>query len=304
MDASKASPLCHHAAKPRAILTEEQAVAIFSLRGSSTYAQSRQSTDAVARSFKVSEKTVRDIWNGRTWHRETLHLDPSRPLREIVPPGRPAGRKDSAPRRRPCKEETEQATRKNADTVDNIPCHEVLTPGPAARESAPSRSEAHKGWVPTPNDSVGTELTATADPFHDDWPHWERATSLQGLDAGICCRCHAPLAVAAQSAPRTSEPLSHPHVCGCLPPGPTLTSLRAAWTGPLSTVGRREKGHGWPHGDIPGRHQAPAALAPGPAAAQWLPSRRTAPSGGSAAAAQDDFPHLHPRRDLPGSGWW
>ena len=40
---------------------------------------------AVARTYKVSEKTVRDIWRGRTWHHETLHLDPPRAARADAP---------------------------------------------------------------------------------------------------------------------------------------------------------------------------------------------------------------------------
>ena len=88
-------------AKPRAILNREQAIEIFQLRPSENTVGTGRSSLAVARTYKVSEKTVRDIWRGRTWHHETLHLDPSRPARADTPPGRPLGRKDSAPRRRP-----------------------------------------------------------------------------------------------------------------------------------------------------------------------------------------------------------
>ena len=88
-------------AKPRAILNREQAIEIFQLRPHGTSEGIGRSSLAVARIYKVSEKTVRDIWRGRTWHHETLHLDPSRPARADTPPGRPLGRKDSAPRRRP-----------------------------------------------------------------------------------------------------------------------------------------------------------------------------------------------------------
>ncbi len=53
--------------------------------------------------FGVSPKTIRDIWVGRTWYRETFHLDPSRTdaherLGRHI--GRPKGVKDSRPRRR------------------------------------------------------------------------------------------------------------------------------------------------------------------------------------------------------------
>ena len=118
-------------AKPRAILNREQAIEIFQLRPSGTNEGFERNSLAVARTYKVSEKTVRDIWRARTWHRETLHLDPSRPARADTPPGRPLGRKDSAPRRRP----------------------------------APRLSEIAK--LPAAKDAD--------DPFHDDWPNWDRA---------------------------------------------------------------------------------------------------------------------------------
>ena len=85
------------AAKPRAILDKTQVVAIFNLRPASS-SRSKMS-ETVARAYRISDKAVRDIWSGRTWRQETQHLDPSRPVREAAPPGRPVGRKDTVPRR-------------------------------------------------------------------------------------------------------------------------------------------------------------------------------------------------------------
>jgi hypothetical protein len=87
------------AAKPRAILNRDQAVEIFKLKPPASDLKTSKVCLTVASMYKVSEKTVRDIWSGRTWHEETKHLDPSRPVRNSAPPGRPIGRKDSAPRR-------------------------------------------------------------------------------------------------------------------------------------------------------------------------------------------------------------
>ena len=150
-------------AKPRAILNREQAIEIFQLRPSGTNEGFERNSLAVARTYKVSEKTVRDIWRARTWHRETLHLDPSRPARADTPPGRPLGRKDSAPRRRP----------------------------------APRLSEIAK--LPAAKDAD--------DPFHDDWPNWDRAdqsTEMQlqvsapvtmsvSTESSKCCEDLAPI---------------------------------------------------------------------------------------------------------------
>ncbi len=66
--------------KTRSILTEEEAVAIFKIKitNDSTSRSERLSAAAVARDYRVSEKTIRDIWTARTWIREIVHLDPVR----------------------------------------------------------------------------------------------------------------------------------------------------------------------------------------------------------------------------------
>jgi hypothetical protein len=79
-------------AKPRAVLTKSQAITIFELKHKSS------SATKVARSYGVSEKTVRDIWTARTWASETLHLDPAREIK-IKQTGRPLGSRDSKPRK-------------------------------------------------------------------------------------------------------------------------------------------------------------------------------------------------------------
>ena len=79
-------------AKPRAVLTKAQAIAIFQLK------HKLPSATKVARSYGVSEKAVRDIWTARTWATETWHLDPSRTLK-IKHSGRPLGSRDSKPRK-------------------------------------------------------------------------------------------------------------------------------------------------------------------------------------------------------------
>ena len=80
------------APKPRARLSEAQVIAIFQVKGSASPAT------RVAAVYGVSEKAVRDIWKGRTWSRETWHLDTSRPL-QLKLVGRPKGCKDSNPRK-------------------------------------------------------------------------------------------------------------------------------------------------------------------------------------------------------------
>ena len=92
------------ACKTRAILTDEQAGRIYQIKLDSQAASILLPSSseralvfragAVARAFGVSDKAIRDIWKGRTWLRETMHLDPTRAAMAgaLRPPGRPKGR--------------------------------------------------------------------------------------------------------------------------------------------------------------------------------------------------------------------
>ena len=86
-------------AKPRAVLTAEDAVQIFR-RSPRCDRLSSATATTLGREYGVSEKAVRDIWTARTWADETRHLDPQRPPRESKHPGRPLGKRDGVPRRR------------------------------------------------------------------------------------------------------------------------------------------------------------------------------------------------------------
>ena len=132
-------------AKPRAILDREKAIEIFKLKKTCEIGRGKLSSVAVAREYGVGEKTVRDIWRGRTWRQETCHLDPSRPLHAAGPPGRPLGRKDTAPRKRP-------ASTKRRDN---------------SGESSPT----------------GVHDEHESDPFHEDWPNWAGANCAPEVEA-------------------------------------------------------------------------------------------------------------------------
>ena len=78
--------------KARAKLTQSDALDIYNYKGSVT------SAAVLSKLYGVSEKAVRDIWTGRTWSKETWHLDDSRPY-PAKKMGRPFGRKDAQPRK-------------------------------------------------------------------------------------------------------------------------------------------------------------------------------------------------------------
>ena len=69
------------------------AIEIFKLKGPSSSATS------VGKAYGVSEKAIRDIWKGRTWAKETWHLDMARPW-HFKRMGRPTGSKDKNPRKK------------------------------------------------------------------------------------------------------------------------------------------------------------------------------------------------------------
>ena len=66
--------------KPRAVLTRKIAVDIYRYK-----IENREAVDSaigrhacmLAGTYGVSEKTIRDVWTGRTWSEETRILDPT-----------------------------------------------------------------------------------------------------------------------------------------------------------------------------------------------------------------------------------
>eukprot|EP00292_Cryptomonas_paramecium_P013081 CAMPEP_0113679480 /NCGR_PEP_ID=MMETSP0038_2-20120614/10668_1 /TAXON_ID=2898 /ORGANISM="Cryptomonas paramecium" /LENGTH=224 /DNA_ID=CAMNT_0000597517 /DNA_START=60 /DNA_END=734 /DNA_ORIENTATION=- /assembly_acc=CAM_ASM_000170 len=63
--------------QPRALLSGEQAAQIYMYRKSTTFSVDPRlsgNANAVAAKYGISSKTVRDIWNRRTWAEETQHL--------------------------------------------------------------------------------------------------------------------------------------------------------------------------------------------------------------------------------------
>ena len=160
--------------KPRAILTAQQAVHIFELKqrmSTSNRGNRSLSAAGVARVFSVNEKTVRDIWKGRTWSRETQHMDCSRQM-VIKHPGRPKGCKDAKPRRqrnsdrhRPSHEE---------QPVDRSTCHSSLQ----VAEGQPAK------WFeyPQSNTQSPSSVTGGKDRFDDhDRPVWQEYNPEQSM---------------------------------------------------------------------------------------------------------------------------
>ena len=199
------------ACKTRAVLTEAQAVEIFLIKicNDVVLKPSRQSAAGVARQFGVSDKAVRDIWTGRTWFRELMHLDPGRAAmpERLKRPGRPRGRRN-----------TQQRTRVDwffgGSKASDGDYHDDVYPGlspvtsPQIETFGPDPQHMRKPPThPTTNQQVadvleGSPLLASSglpcsrepaaplpesssadDPFRDDWRFWPPAFAAD-LDGG------------------------------------------------------------------------------------------------------------------------
>ena len=90
--------------RPRAILTEQQAVQIFKIKEQESPLSSPSiplpSATCVGREYGVSERTVRDIWKGRTWCQATSSPKSKHQTTSDKRPGRPKGSRDSKPRKK------------------------------------------------------------------------------------------------------------------------------------------------------------------------------------------------------------
>ena len=169
----------NESSKTRAKLTESDALNIYHCKGSVT------SAAAIAKLYGVSEKAVRDIWTGRTWSRETWHLDESRPF-PTKKMGRPLGRKDSQPRKPRSLRTIPEAQTSCDKLVHTSPESQSIDMEPVFSLAMNERPEARKMYteeVPSPaccgHDQSIDELlhektqfgfnTTFEDPFGHDW---------------------------------------------------------------------------------------------------------------------------------------
>jgi hypothetical protein len=85
--------------KQRNALSPEQAAEIFQYKGKHDFTSDHAASIHLAKKYHVSSKAIRDIWSGRSWLKATFDLWDAghRPLNNPV--GRPAGKKDSKPRK-------------------------------------------------------------------------------------------------------------------------------------------------------------------------------------------------------------
>ena len=181
-----------HTLPKKIILTSTQAVQIYNLKATA-HCESKTNpklpTASIAKLFGISPKTVRDIWKGRTWYRQTLPLEHSRSdaaERLARRSGRPKGSKDKQQRaRRQVKEDSSASSKAKAPPPTDVSATGTECPGKfdqavASETLCPAKyvaiiqssSPANGAKEEIPHWLEATSLGST-DPFHDDWPHWK-----------------------------------------------------------------------------------------------------------------------------------
>lgn len=160
----------------RAILSEEKVQAIFKSRPASQTFE-RYAASMIAKAHRVSIKTIRDIWIGRTWYRSTAHLDPSKPIsieRLEKKPGRPKGAKDAKPRTRKWYKralQDENSTEKDLESPrssQGSPVQEGVSFGATCQLVTPSVDLFSRGMA-LEMEIFGNIVQELRDPFHEDW---------------------------------------------------------------------------------------------------------------------------------------
>ncbi len=195
------------ACKTRAILTDEQAVRIYQIKLDSpgrtppspaAFAHALDSrARAVARAFGVSDKAIRDIWKGRTWFRETMHLHPANPAAPAARrlPGRPKGRKPQSPPAAPA----------------------LAVPAPALRGATLLQGDSAVGG---PREAGDERCGGEESPAQGWMEQKQRAQGRMGDAADACCF------PSAQSPPPSPPPPQQQQLAVDLAPRPTHPSLR------------------------------------------------------------------------------
>ena len=171
----QSEPFPKATARPRARLTVNDVINIFSCK------QSSMQATTVANMYGMSEKAIRDIWTARTWARETWHLEPSRTL-VLKQAGRPRGSTDSRPRQK--KQLFKEVSIKQAQASDQPfadECRPAITSaaniyyfqapkidqqcdsGDTEGSCLQSLDEQLDGW------DSGVCVPDNSDPFEDDW---------------------------------------------------------------------------------------------------------------------------------------
>jgi hypothetical protein len=161
------------------ILTKEQARVIFGFKHEQMSEQRKRARE-LGLIYGVNSKTIRDIWLGRTWYRETYHLDQDHPpmmSRLLRKAGRPKGVKDSKPRVKKIRSpNSEPVLIEEARCGQTVPCMMIR---PLHDLSLSDDFEQLELEI---FNASARSKEPFEDPFHDDWAYWTTSNLLTTAD--------------------------------------------------------------------------------------------------------------------------
>mmetsp|Transcript_16792 Transcript_16792/g.45757 ORF Transcript_16792/g.45757 Transcript_16792/m.45757 type:complete len:149 (+) Transcript_16792:79-525(+) len=136
--------------KTKAKLTEMQALEIYAYGMHKT---GSRSSSMIAKMYNITDRAVRDIWNGRTWYEETSTL--LSPAEAALRPKRM--------RTRGAKQCRSRDSDLNQVFDDAVHKHYTL------------EQQCHQNFAG--NSQMFACIATVEDPFHDDWPYWKSGDS-------------------------------------------------------------------------------------------------------------------------------
>jgi hypothetical protein len=200
ISSSEVSSVCLKAPSrlhPHAVLNQHQAVEVYRIRKSKTELGVWPRATAVSKLYGVSPKTIRDIWNRRTWIEQTKYMWADNEHRHLViskssspkivqPSSNQAIFPKATYQLHASKSSVESSTIIGIEAMLDQPHdpfahfmvsrtpHGLLSPRNMTKPLSANLSSDFKAatdalriWkVASTNDAVAN------DPFHADWPHW------------------------------------------------------------------------------------------------------------------------------------
>ena len=162
--------------RPRAVLLKSEVISIFI-----NYEVVRSATN-MAKIYGVSEKTIRDIWTGRTWATVTCHLRKAY-TQEYKDVGRPLGKRDAIRRKSRRKQTQNRGSALIEDTIDSTIDNHFLFQHTTVSDYAAEKAMPEKNnyqdliQIPILDKSIDQQLLEweddqllyTNDPFGEDW---------------------------------------------------------------------------------------------------------------------------------------
>ena len=167
----------------RAVLSTQQARDIFMSKPPPSTSK-RCHASQLSKAYGVSPKTIRDVWVGRTWYRETYLLDQTKPAsseRLERKRGRPKGAKDVKPR---SKKNAGDKNQPSSLKTGNAAAPPVLTTVAGLRSHTKYavlrridfRNSTAIDWADYLSKNL-CRFSPFIDPFHGDWAFWPKDES-------------------------------------------------------------------------------------------------------------------------------